>query len=49
MEEGFDVSRINDTFTIKSGEMYSGIITKEGDIKRTKDHQTFAAMVKELG
>ncbi len=49
MEEGFDVSRIEDKFVIKNGDYYRGIITMEGDIDSTDtDHLTLKALVEEL-
>ena len=49
MEEGFDVTKVNDVFTIKEGENYIGVIDKSGNIKKSdKSFTTFSEMSKAL-
>jgi hypothetical protein len=50
MEEGKDVSRIQDRFVIKEGDSYCGIITKSGEIRMAgKQYTNFTEMMKTLG
>jgi hypothetical protein len=50
MEEGKDVSRIQDRFVIKEGDSYVGTISKSGKINMaTKPYTNFSEMMKELG
>ena len=49
MEEGYDVSRVEDKFIIKSGDAYRGVISQDGTTQISeKKHMTLKALLEDL-
>lgn len=45
MEEGFEVTKVNDQFVIKAGDLYAGIISENGIQKTKKQYSTFTELM----
>jgi hypothetical protein len=48
MEEGYDVSKIDEHFVIKQGDLYMGLISENGIHMVKKAHSSYLEMLKEI-